>query len=68
MIKKVHLGDSKITSGTVMEMPWEKIRPYLQHMFNLRKNETITEVQPTLNGIRIVIERRNIINISLDLY
>lgn len=58
MIKKVHLGDSKITSGVVMETNWERIRPALEHIFDLRMSETITEVQPTENGIRIKVENK----------
>ena len=59
---KVHLWEqpeaSKITDGTVSELPWERLKPMLEHSFDLRHSETIEEIQPTANGIRIKIGKR----------
>jgi hypothetical protein len=57
---KAHVGEppTKLREGCISELSWETIKPNLEHAFRLRLGETITEVEPTVNGLRIKIEKR----------
>jgi len=53
---KIHPMNNDLMNGNIAELPWERLKEAIECEFHIGHDEEITEIKPTINGLRVRIE------------